>query len=1623
MAQRGQSQENNRQNRGYDDWQSRLNSEANSLQLRLHQIEESKQALQNNRQFRESQENFEQQIQVLEGDKVSLMKRLNMVLSELEKATHEKTEINHKLLEQERIANDLKRKLDEVSSLKNVVNRNLQEDLRYERDLNEKLKEELLRFEKDKEQLLAKLKDQEILSGDIQRETNAINANLVRKSDELRRLEREHETNLNRLRELNSLMDTLRQQEMHSNNEKRRMEDELEDLTRERNDLIRRMNELSDKYDEYVSTMNRERLEIMKANKNHVKLLTSKLFFQILNEALYKRRKLALQNIKNISKQQLNFNTKLQRFARVVYNFGKERKRTYLRNWYRRAMNVVHENYKKMNLIQFNVNKKRKIVFYYNWRQAFLHQKRCSDSKIESLKIFRKVLQSKQDLQLRTYLCKWRDFIELRQYQQDFMFSVMHRKRQRNVRQGFVRWLAITKKAQLEERYDKMSNLVTSLWFKQRVFLGLRQACMEQKTDSSILKFKAWKNWCVKARQNKYFQRKKLLVSRLHGLRTERLLKQCFDAIKFGNIQDKYEKTRERLEREIPVREELERKRDTLIKVNRSRDKYNLFRQCVIRYSDLKYRALMIWKENIVYHNQQMQRIKLRLIELHKRTLSGAFYKWKEGADKKHMVELVSFTEDLMNENQEIQNTLKACQQQKQQLMDCTSRQQGLKLERIRNMLNRNHLRHFFGRWANTSYYFSSIEDAVFKSTKTLAKRKLRNGFNRYKEKVKELRRLEYIAKKVDWFEGIRSNKSLQECMNDWKVFVKRQISAKKFLVRSIKGIDNLIVNNAFGTWKKCMYDQRKEVFFTNIEELERRQEEHEQQIKEIDHQIQVNDCTQKHLESKLQSQSHKIMANFISRFIYSSQAKGFYTWLDVLKDQNNKRRFLRSTLNYWIKNSQGKAFRTWAQNTLKMKEAELAAKLLARENERKALQKQKDEQQNNQSSEIEDLQNQLNEAISLKDQLQANYEKALQTHINRTNNNTYIDKKRNIFCVWADYVKKEKNAVNVIGAITRKLLRMEVFSRIRLVARERHLDLNAEKVMANFFRIFKSCLVRKAYSKWRLVAYNEVVSDLNAKKDEFQQTKLAQEQEYENMQLHKQQKAEKILKQRRQREISSAWIEMSKVLKALRLKDEIMRQNIRFMQIRNATQKWHKRTEKTLYLRRRDEQVVKKYQSKMLKQIVIEWQNRVKISKLLCNKTAKFIKRLQYVDLAHGFSQIVHFKKSFDERIRERKEYGQQSIGSILSKLVNTRLNDAFLTLKIRGYKKQYKEQFLTRMLKHVLSYRIRHFFGKWKHNSDRLRLAETINTEGDVVLERNEMKRNVKALKDFLMKQGYSEDEIEKYLEDKTNTQKGNMHRALVSLFFKKSEFNIMPKAINQWKRWIQQRKLMRDWSQFTVNAINHPLHWYFRKWKLQEHHALQKLKDVTKKELIDKIIQDEHAIGAAQSRLERMDDNIENLKIQRENLLGHFKSGQKLALALGKNNHQRSLFRAFLRWKKYTKDYEQMLLAEQLDRTNLMIIDLMNHVGRLENTNKTLSVENEELRQAALDGIEIAKAVQELTMKREQLSFELQDKATTIKKLMEDNNNLSMRLSIAQREAEQLEQLNQQTSFMPPPERDRY
>jgi predicted nucleic acid-binding Zn-ribbon protein len=64
------------------------------------------------------------------------------------------------------------------------------------------------------------LKEEEDLSQQIQRETHAINTNLLRRTDDLRALEQEHDQTSRRLAQLNDELEALRNQEVKTRQQK-----------------------------------------------------------------------------------------------------------------------------------------------------------------------------------------------------------------------------------------------------------------------------------------------------------------------------------------------------------------------------------------------------------------------------------------------------------------------------------------------------------------------------------------------------------------------------------------------------------------------------------------------------------------------------------------------------------------------------------------------------------------------------------------------------------------------------------------------------------------------------------------------------------------------------------------------------------------------------------------------------------------------------------------------------------------------------------------------------------------------------------------------------------------------------------------------------------------------------------------------------------------------------------------------------------------------------------------------------------------------------------------------------------------------------------------------------------
>ena len=400
-------------------------------------------------------------------------------------------------------------------------------------------------------------------------------------------------------------------------------------------------------------------------------------------------------------------------------------------------------------------------------------------------------------------------------------------------------------------------------------------------------KFLAWKNWCEQSRKDKFFARKEALVANIEGVRTERLLKQCFDAIKFSNTNEKFESTRMLLESKIPEREELEYKKECLEKQMATKTKYHALRQAYLKHCDVKYKALMIWKENCQHYSHNMQRVKLRLIHEHKRRLNWAFMKWKEGADKGIHMEMMVMTEDVMNENQNLTNELSKKKEVAEKQAVRSGRMQVSKLERVRNMFNRKSLRNYFDKWVGGALKIQGLDQAMEKLKKTERKHRLRNNFHKLRAQAKATRRGVHIQARCDWFDLTRKGNSLKECMATWKENVRKLKLARKFMQRAMNGVARNLTGAAFKKWKNVQATEIQMTFMEEAESMSATIQGQNLSIENKRKEIEAVKSGRVAIQAKSKSLSKKIMANYMCRMTQMQYGRGFYTWLENTREQN----------------------------------------------------------------------------------------------------------------------------------------------------------------------------------------------------------------------------------------------------------------------------------------------------------------------------------------------------------------------------------------------------------------------------------------------------------------------------------------------------------------------------------------------------------------------------------------------------------------------------------------------------------------------------------------------------------------------------------------------------------------
>lgn len=81
----------------------------------------------------------------------------------------------------------------------------------------------------------------------------------------------------------NNAIEQAKLNDMHDQAEKQDLQRVVNQLLTERNDLFNKLEHLTSRYDECVRDISSDRAEMEKHNKQHEKLLTAKILFQILD--------------------------------------------------------------------------------------------------------------------------------------------------------------------------------------------------------------------------------------------------------------------------------------------------------------------------------------------------------------------------------------------------------------------------------------------------------------------------------------------------------------------------------------------------------------------------------------------------------------------------------------------------------------------------------------------------------------------------------------------------------------------------------------------------------------------------------------------------------------------------------------------------------------------------------------------------------------------------------------------------------------------------------------------------------------------------------------------------------------------------------------------------------------------------------------------------------------------------------------------------------------------------------------------------------------------------------------------------------------------------------------------
>jgi hypothetical protein len=1189
-----------------------------------------------------------------------------------------------------------------------VLNKNLSEDLQYERELNEKMRSEINRHEIEKGRLLIMTKEQEEKAKAIASESQTISSNLRRQEDELKKLEDEKLYILSQMKDKNNEMDKMREYQVGSIKEKQKLKTDIGHIEDERNDLIFRMNDLTNKYEQYVGSMTKEREEMANTSKKHIKLLTSKILGSHFHKILHKH---ATQSFAQL-RRYTNLDSRKERQSRKMFSifasYYSDTLKDSFRMWVRNSLNWLKEKKRTDNLVQNLYQVKLKRNCFTVWKNVHQDIKENWDSKKESVSTMKRLVRGFDKKKIAYVFLNWKECLNYEKRRENALKKTLLRRYIKFLNNALLRWENFNKGVDERIKFESLAMELTQVSFLRAVFNAFKDGIRQSKIERYIVKYRCWKKWKIAQKKMEITKRSYIISLKLENLRNEQLMKKVFDELKVNTAAQKFVKKDNELKIEKPLRQQLERTLQNCEEKSYTQKQTQAVRRFGLHLSRNLHSYYYKWKYEAFYYKKKLPRVGKMMITYLRKRLSHYFYLWKTVLSEDLIDSIKSATfqtqqeaEMLGNKNINLANQLKEV---KTRNMDQKRKKMRTQLKTVEKYIVRGKFRH----WAKYTGRLNNIKRNTLGLDKLLRRSILKNNLYRYKRQVLKINRGIMAENRSNFLLAKHNKCIMSKVLTTLQFYSTKLRRARKMIKRGIAKITIDRCRRHFLKWKdwrdaqlhmelEFVHRQGKNEnseLHSNIEELESIVDERKQSIEE--------------LANKIKSNLRKILENFASKYKREntkSFIKKWYNWAMIEKKHFT---LIKKYMWRWQNFKILIAFKKWKDMLGDTRLTEEFSKTKQMRMKRKLFKQATKMSLSDLESEGDECETQLDTLKKQADKMSKIYNKSLVTLMKRVDSMQYVSIVRSTMEGWHHTVQREKHLGKKMRNISKRYLLGYVLIKMKnLSIQETDAD-EFQHQNTRLFKLFYKAQMKRCFDTWKSNLFTSAVMEFTSFSEDHN---TAIQDKNTGIKRVRFKTADKTVRSENSVKIDKFfyhWRTFSKTQKILREKTLNTKCTLDHERIRSRLAHWRKisKSSKTqkLHLRKAD----RHHRIQVLNRFFSNWSITHTSNRIFPICLVKIGEKLLEKQLTNTVKIFTNHTQAAVVQRHLVKKRGECRIANVLSKVVYPRLIQTLGELRLRSKNRVMNDELFRKLFSHVAANKNRCYFNKWKQNARHIQVTD---------------------------------------------------------------------------------------------------------------------------------------------------------------------------------------------------------------------------------------------------------------------------------------------------------------------------